>query len=141
MISPDETASPDPQTMHDLPLSALLDDEARLSRRVVAARIGDANEALTAETYLELLAVRAAISQVLSWGSQIDVRDAIEAGATWTQIATARSTTTNEARADFRHWVDAQAALWDTGPSPAGAHFGLSPRQRQAVRALADHRD
>jgi hypothetical protein len=134
-------ADPKPEVLRDTTLGSLLVEEARLSHEVFAARTGIAAEPLTARTYLELLAVRAAIARALMWGSQADVRDAIEAGATWNQVALARGTTPNRARADFQQWVDAQAALWDSGASPSGVHFGLSPQHRQVVRALADRPD
>src|SRR5688572_15652184 len=105
-------ASADPGTLRDTTLGSLLVEEARLSHEVFAARAGITAEPLTARTYLELLAVRAAFARTLMWGSQADVRDAIEAGATWHQVALARGITPVQARADFQQWVDAQAALW-----------------------------
>ena len=133
--------SPDPETFRDATLGSLLVEEARLSHEVFAARTGIAAEPPTARTYLEVLAVRQAIVRALTWGSQGDVREAIEAGATWRQVALAGGTTPARARADFRRWVDAQAALWDSGPGSSGIHFGLGPKTRQTVRALVDRPD
>lgn len=124
--------------LREATLGSLLADEARLAHRVFTARTAAVGDPLTAEVYLHLLAVRAAIVRALTWGSQADVRDAIEAGATWEQIADARSVTPARARADFRHWVDAQATLWDHGAGAAGTRLGLAPAHRAAVRALAD---
>jgi hypothetical protein len=126
------------ETLRDATLGSLLAEEAQLAHRVGTVRTCSAAEPLTADFYLHLLAVRAAIVRALTWGSQADVRDAIEAGATWEQIADARSVTSAQARADFRHWVDAQADLWDHGTGAAGIRLGLAPEHRAAVRALAD---
>ncbi|WP_035849099.1 hypothetical protein [Cryptosporangium arvum] len=124
--------------MLDVPLSSLLANELDLSQRAHATRAGYLPDELVAEDFLYLLALRTAISRALSWGSQADVREAIEGGAKWTDVAIARGNTTAEARAEFLHWVNAQAALWDSGPTPTGLRFGLEPEHRRAVRALAE---
>ncbi|WP_073256713.1 hypothetical protein [Cryptosporangium aurantiacum] len=128
-----------PDDLRAASLGALLAEEAQLAHRVTVARASDFGEPLTAGTYLRLLEVRAAIVRTCTWGSQADVRDAVEAGATWEEIADARSVTPIRARADFLHWVEAQAALWDNGAVAGGARLGLSPRHRRAVRALAGY--
>ena len=63
-------ANPDPEALRDTTLGSLLVEEARLSHKVFATRAGIAAEPLTARTYLELLAVRAAVARTLMWGSQ-----------------------------------------------------------------------
>ena len=132
--------TPDPDVLRESTLGSLLAAEARLSHEIFAVRSGVAVEPLTAETYLEALAVRAAITRALTWGSQIDVREAIEAGATWPQIATARGTTLTQAREDFLLWIDGQAKLWDDNRA-AALKLGLGPSERRAIRALAAHHE
>jgi hypothetical protein len=136
-MRPPPGSTPDPDALRESTLGSLLAAEARLSHEIFAVRSGIATEPLTAETFLETLAIRAAIARALAWGSQIDVREAIEAGATWPQIATARGTTLTQAREDFLLWIDGQAKLWDDNRA-AAITFGLGPSERRAIRALAE---
>ncbi|MFI5957746.1 hypothetical protein [Cryptosporangium sp. NPDC051539] len=128
---------PDPELLLNAPFSSLVASEAQLSHRAYAVRSGHPYASrLTAEDFLYLMALRTAISRALNWGSQADVRDAREVGADWSAIATARGVTVDRAQAEFVHWIDAQAALWDSGPTPSGVRFGFSLSERASVRSL-----
>ena len=61
---------------------------------------------LTAAEHLEMLALGEAIAFYYRHPSQVD--GAVRAGATWAQIAAARNTTPEAARAAYREWADGQ---------------------------------
>ena len=61
---------------------------------------------LTAAGHLEMLALGEAIAFYYRHPSQVD--GAVRAGATWAQIAAARNTEPEAARAAYREWADGQ---------------------------------
>ena len=61
---------------------------------------------LTAAEHLEMLALGEAIAFYYRHPSQVD--GAVRAGATWAQIAAARNTEPEAARAAYREWADGQ---------------------------------
>jgi len=110
-------------------------------------------EPLTVGEHLEMLALGEAIA--FYYRHPADVDHAVRAGATWEQIAAARNTTAEAARAAYREWAEGQhkyagmgdaeyaAALEAAGPAAAGRHplnAELNARRTAAAAVLGDYR-
>lgn len=116
-------------------LRDLVDRYVNLSLRDLTGTV--TGTPLAAAEHVELLTVGAAVARQVSLGRQVAVRRALQAGATWSQIANAHGITERAARRAFRDWIDGQAGLWDATP-PGRRPIGLSPPDRATARRLAD---
>lgn len=67
-------------------------------------------EPLTAAEHLEVLALGEMLARYYRHPSR--VHDAVEAGATWAQVAAARGSDEARARREYREWADGQHSLW-----------------------------
>ncbi|MFJ9818620.1 hypothetical protein ACIRU3_25845 [Streptomyces sp. NPDC101151] len=101
-----------------------------------AVQRGDAGDALAA------LALRESMHRDIEAQRGSRVREAIELGATWNQVADALDVTPGEARALLRDWAIGQHQLHqgdiDNGRT---APLGLSAERHAAVVALTELRD
>jgi hypothetical protein len=110
-------------------------------------------EPLTVAEHLEMLALGEAIAFYYRHPAGVD--DAVRAGATWAQIAAARNTRPEAARAAYREWAEGQhqyasmgddeytAALEAAGPAAAGRHLvnaDLNARRAAATAVLGDYK-
>jgi hypothetical protein len=88
---------------------------------------------------LERLAVSEAISRYVSNGRQVDILAALNASASWREVADVLDAPERELRDDFRAWVSGQRELHDAlqTEKPGSPRIGLSPAQGDAVRQLA----
>jgi hypothetical protein len=114
-----------------------------LSARVIAtlkargeydpARHSDAAKypPLSVDEHLELLARGEVLARHYRHPAQ--VHHAVEAGATWLQIAAARGTSEEQARKDYREWADGQHMLWDHYEGK----FGMPEAEHAAAIARA----
>ena len=109
---------------------------------------------LTVAEHLELLALGEAIAFYYRHPAGVD--HAVRAGATWEQIAAARNTTAEAARAAYRQWAEGQhtyAGMSDAThaealelvrdprpPAVDGAMAELGARRTAAAAVLADYR-
>jgi hypothetical protein len=66
---------------------------------------------LSVDEHLELLARGEVLAR--HYRHPAHVHHAVEAGATWQQIADARGTSEEQARQDYREWADGQHMLWE----------------------------
>jgi hypothetical protein len=84
---------------------------------------------LTIDERLELLALGEVIARYYRHPAQ--VHHALEAGATWAQIAAARDTDEDTAQREYRAWADGQHHLWRV----YGGRFGINPVEYAAAIA------
>ena len=110
MVSPDtldpqltlRTAVPrfdDPRTRHSLAASADLGDQPDMGE-----------PALSKAEVLEMLALGEVIARKAGYGRQLGVRSARTAGASWSEIGQALSTSKQSAWESHTRWIDQQAA-------------------------------
>jgi hypothetical protein len=67
-------------------------------------------EPLTASERLELLASGEVLARY--YRHPVTLAHAVEAGASWEQIATARGASAEQARQEYREWAEGQHGLW-----------------------------
>jgi hypothetical protein len=104
-------------------------------------------EPLTVAEHLEMLALGEAIAFYYRHPAGVD--HAVRAGATWEQIAAARNTTAEAARAAYRDWAEGQhkyagmsdaeyaTAITAAGePAPAAVTAAEDTRRLAAIRAV-----
>jgi len=93
----------------------------------------------TAADALAVIAVRESIRRDMELGRGVRVREAMELGATWSEVAAALDTTPDEARDLLRAWADGQHQL-HRGDTAAGRPrpLGLDDTAHAAVLALCD---
>ncbi|MGC0342232.1 hypothetical protein [Streptomyces sp. SLBN-8D4] len=82
-------------------------DELRMRESMGA---GGATDAPDRAELLELLALSEVVARKASYGRQLTVRAAREAGASWSQIGAALGTSKQAAWEAHTRWIDAQAA-------------------------------
>jgi hypothetical protein len=90
---------------------------------------GDVDDALA------VIALRESIRKDIEWGKGLRVREALELGATWTQVAAALDIDTTEARWILRRWVEGQLHLHQ-GDVAQGRERPLGLDQHAAVETL-----
>jgi hypothetical protein len=93
-------------------------------------------EPLTVSDRLEVIATGEVLARY--YRHPVRIHHASEAGATWTQIASAMGTDEAQARQDYREWADGQHMLWQRYEG----RFGLDATEHaEAVRrAIAPYR-
>jgi hypothetical protein len=99
-----------------------------------------AAQPLTVAEHLELLAVEESIRRRVMYSRALAIRDALEAGARWEQVAAAIGTDIETAKATFECWIIGQERLYDRSDDSIGVLIGLSPDDRRAARALLEER-
>ncbi|MFI5959761.1 hypothetical protein [Cryptosporangium sp. NPDC051539] len=117
-------------------LYGLLAEETQLTYRINAVHVIADAPPVTAEMYFRLLTVRAEIVRTLAADVGADMHDAREVGLSWEEIAEARTISVEEARDDFGQWIDAQAALWESGVVVGGRRLGLSRGASDGARGF-----
>lgn len=136
MTSPDEV-----ERAHTLRTAVARYEELR-AREILADSAGEespevaADERLTANEVLELLALSEVIARKAGYGQQIAVRTARAAGASWAAIARALGVSKQAAWADHTRWIDAQSQL-----SGRPGHEGLDPDEIARLRRVAGSPD
>ena len=86
--------------------------------------------ALTLSEHLEVLANGEVVARVYRHPAQVEA--AVQAGATWEQIAEATGSTQAQARAEYRKWADSQHRLWQHNNGRLG---GLDDTEHAAAIA------
>ncbi len=89
-------------------------------------------EPLTVADRLELLATGEVLARY--YRHAVQVHHAVDAGATWTQIAAATGTDQARARQDYREWADRQHMLWQRCEGQLGMN---DAEHAEAVRRAA----
>jgi hypothetical protein len=113
--------------------------EARLMNNRLPADYPHPVEHGTAADALAVIALRESIRRDMKHGRAVRVREALELGATWSEVATALDVSPDEARALLREWADMQHRLHrgdvaDGRPQP----LGLDDEGHAAVLALCE---
>lgn len=125
------------------PLSWLAEKEAEHSHRLMATRLpadySHPVERGTAADALAGLALRESIRRRVDNERAVRVREALELGATWAEVAVALDVPVGEARELLRAWAEGQHRLYrgdvaDERPRP----FGLDDEAHAAVLALVE---
>ncbi|MCG6496622.1 hypothetical protein [Kitasatospora sp. A2-31] len=91
---------------------------------------GDAGDALA------VLALGEATARAAVQFRALKIRDALTAGASWTEVAAALDVEPAEARALLRTWADGQRDLWVRFEAEGCRPFGLDAEEYAAVLAL-----
>ena len=119
----------------------LLERQDQLSKTAARARpqgrrrpTGAASEPLTVCELLELLALGEHLAR--HFRDPFRVHHAVQAGATWPQIAAARAETSLRARLDYIRWADEQRA-WAIAEADPGITTGMSEAEHIIARAIA----
>jgi hypothetical protein len=106
-------------------LSDLVEEYEELNQRDLIARhrevIGPdkSNEPLAVHDHLRMLALSEAIARRARNFRGLEIHDAVRAGATWSQVATALGTSVATVQNAYRRWVEGQhrlnqvSAEWD----------------------------
>ena len=97
-------------------------------------RGGAASEPLTVRELLELLALGEHLAR--HFRDPLRVHHAVQAGATWPQIAAARAETSFQARQNYIQWADVQRA-WAIAEADPGMTAGMSEAEHIVARAIA----
>jgi hypothetical protein len=127
-------------TARDLAWTSLRDLATRyLELLDISVRVRLDGQAVVTSQALERLAVSEAISRYVHNGRQVDILAALNAGASWRQIADVLDAPTDQLRGDFRDWVKSQRQLYEAAldEKPGTPPIGLSPTHAAAVLRLA----
>jgi hypothetical protein len=81
------------------------------------------HEPLTVDEHLEVIATGEVVARI--YRHPADVDRALEAGASWEQVAAARGCDEAQARQDYRKWAEGQHHLWASDDS-GGGKFGMN---------------
>jgi hypothetical protein len=101
-------------------LSDLVGECEELNQRDLVARHRDvigpdeSKEPLTVHDHLRMLALSEAIARRARNFRRLEIYDAVRAGATWAQVATALGTSVATAQNACRRWVEGQRRLFHT---------------------------
>jgi hypothetical protein len=93
------------------------------------------HEPLSVDEHLEVLAAGEVVAR--TYRHPADVDQALEAGATWEQVAAARGYDEAQARQDYRKWAEGQHRLWASDHS-GGGKFGMNDAEYAEALARAD---
>lgn len=126
-----------------LGLSVLVEEYEQLNQRDLLGRhrgvIGpdESNEPLTVHDHLRKLALSEAIARRARNFQGLEIHDAVRAGATWAQLATALGTSLATAQSAYRRWIEGQRHLNQTS-AESDRRLGLDERAyAEAMARLA----
>ncbi|MFI9331985.1 hypothetical protein ACIGZJ_31140 [Kitasatospora sp. NPDC052868] len=108
----------------------------RMANRQLPADFPHKVERGNADDALAVLALGEAIRRAAAQFRPIQVRDALTAGASWTEVAAALDVTPVEARDLLRVWAEGQRRLWVGYEAEGARPFGLDADEYAAVLAL-----
>lgn len=111
-----------------VPLAALVNAYLDVSLALLSAQGGVAPHPGEGAELAEL-ALGAAIARRLTQGHGVGIRDALNAGASWSQVAAALDVREDAVKAEFEAWVDGQARLF-----AEYGKFGLNADDEAAAR-------
>jgi hypothetical protein len=123
------------------PLVWLAEKESEHARRLLRLRLparpghepGDSGDALA------VLALGEAIRRDVETGRGLRVREALELGATWSEVAAALDTAPAKARALLRDWAESQHWLYQHDVEHGRTHpLGIDAEEYAAVLALLE---
>jgi hypothetical protein len=101
------------------------------------AKHGSANpEPLTLTEHLEVLANGEVVARVYRHPAQVD--QAVQAGATWAQIAEATGSSAAQVRQDYHEWAEGQHRLWTGELGGSAGRFGMNDADYAAAIARAE---
>jgi hypothetical protein len=100
--------------------------------REVSARAFGSSEPLTVTGHLELLAAGEMLARY--YRHPAHAHRALQAGATWAQVAAATGRDEAEARRDYREWAEDEHRLW----ADWNGEFGIDAAEYAAAIARAD---
>jgi hypothetical protein len=92
----------------------------------------DGSESLTVTEYLELLAAGELLARY--YRHPAHAHRALQAGATWAQVAAATGRDEGQARRDYREWAEDEHRLW----ADCNGVFGIDAAEYAAAIARAD---
>jgi hypothetical protein len=128
------------RTARDLAGTSLRDLANRyLDLLDISVRVRLDGQTVVTSQALERLAVSEAISRYVHNGRQVDILAALNAGATWREVADVLDAPENQLRGEFRAWVRSQRELYDAfqAEKPDSPPIGLSRTHADAVLRLA----
>jgi hypothetical protein len=96
-------------------------------------------EPLTLREHLEVLANGEVVARVYRHPAQVD--RALQAGATWEQIADARGCDEAQARQEYREWAEGQHGLWTGQLGGEPGRLGMNDAEYAAAIARANEPD
>jgi hypothetical protein len=153
---PQQTATPRPTTYHDASSAYRYTGDAQerhhqLTQRDALARAKatlkargeydparhgtEEHEPLSVDEHLEVLATGEVVARMYRHPATVD--RALEAGATWEQVAAALDCDQAQARQDYRNWAEGQHRLW-AGEYGDGGKFGMNDAEYAEALARAD---
>jgi hypothetical protein len=100
--------------------------------REVSARAFGSSEPLTVTEHLELLAAGEMLARY--YRHPAHAHRALQAGATWAQVAAATGREEVQARRDYREWAEDEHRLW----ADCNGEYGIDPAEYAAAVARAD---
>lgn len=127
-------------TARDLAWMSLRDLATRyLELLDISVRVQRDERTVVASQALERLAVSEAISRYVHSGRQVDILAALNAGASWRDVADVLDAPADQLCGDFRNWVRSQRELYDAAQAekPGSPPIGLSPAHGDAVLRVA----
>ena len=151
-----QTATPQPTTYHEASSAYRYTGDARerhdqLTQRDALARAKatliardeydpakhgtEEHEPLSVDEHLEVLATGEIVAR--DYRHPANVARALEAGATWEQVAAALDCDEAQARQDYRKWAEGQHRLW-AGEYGGGGEFGMNDAEYTEALARAD---
>jgi hypothetical protein len=92
-------------------------------------------EPLSVDEHLEVLATGEVVARTYRHPANVD--RALEAGATWEQVAAALDRDEIQARQDYRKWAEGQHRLW-AGECGGGGKLGMNDAEYAKALARAD---
>ncbi|MEV8638800.1 hypothetical protein AB0395_44810 [Streptosporangium sp. NPDC051023] len=107
-------------------VSGMFERYTELGMRGYVARTED-SVPLTVAEHLELLTLGESIARIVR--HPVDVHHALQAGATWPQVAHALEINEQDARSAYRRWADGQRALHE--------HCGIGLDAAEHAEAIA----
>jgi hypothetical protein len=153
---PQRTATPRPTTYHEASSTYRYTGDAQerhhqLTQRDALARAkatlkargeydpakhgAEEHEPLSVDEHLEVLATGEVVARM--YRHPATVARALEAGATWEQVAAALDCDEAQARQDYRNWAEGQHRLW-AGEYGDGGKFGMNDAEYAKALARAD---
>ncbi|MCQ6556156.1 hypothetical protein NPS70_23680 [Streptomyces sp. C10-9-1] len=113
----------------------------RLMNNLLPADFPHEVEHGTAGDALAVLALRESIRRDVEYGRGARVREALELGASWPEVARALDAEPDDARALLRTWAQGQRNLWLHNEAEGIRPFGLDADAHAAVLALCERDD
>ncbi len=97
------------------------------------------DEPLTLAERLEVLATGEVVARIYRHPAHVD--RALQAGATWAQVAGARGCTEGQARQEYRDWAEGQHRLWTGELGGRSGRSGMDDAEYAAAIARAGEPD